>query len=590
MARNFTEKELYDLLLTQYDSAIAKGFLTSIDDLRSQADVDRLVAAIKSRDIGSALASLHIQETAFEPLAEQIRLGFTDSGSLAVNYMPDILDANGQLAAVVRFSARNPRAEEWLRDKSSELITSIVNDQKVAIRQALVAGLAKGDNPTTTSIDIVGRVDQKTGLRAGGIIGLTAQQEGYVRNARTELESGIVAKLKNYLTRNLRDHRFDGVVDKAIAAEKPVSEDNILAMEKNYRNRLLKMRGDMIGRTESLTALRAGKYEAYNQAIETGGLQGTAIKRIWRSAGDNRVRDSHIEMDGTEVEGMVEPFTSVVSGDQLLFPGDTSLGAGADEVIGCRCDVDYQADFLAAIGKEISNTGGVTFEVAPDPNDKEATAKWNALTPEQKQAISEKVAQQIVPKALNALGATGELINHMGGYQGATNPSMTLRVFEADKVVPAAQVLGYALSQDSMMVISPTEVAHTDQTGMIDVKIGNADPASVYDRLYSTIKNDQGEPMVSGHTTENGLMSIMNDTGLSNEAYAQRIHDALGGEYDIDTRYLYAGFIGKDDYFGEDSTSSSGNSTSGETSIRETSDNLRSEATKDIKDLVDAAE
>jgi hypothetical protein len=39
-----------------------------------------------------------------------------------------------------------------------------------------------------------------------------------------------------------------------------------------------------------------------------------------------------------------EPFESP-TGAKLLFPGDSSLGAGAAEIVHCRCRVSYNVNF-----------------------------------------------------------------------------------------------------------------------------------------------------------------------------------------------------------------------------------------------------
>ena len=49
-------------------------------------------------------------------------------------------------------------------------------------------------------------------------------------------------------------------------------------------------------------------------------------------------------MNGQVVQGLDTPFVSP-SGAMLRYPGDTSMGAGADEVAGCRCDDDLRIDF-----------------------------------------------------------------------------------------------------------------------------------------------------------------------------------------------------------------------------------------------------
>jgi hypothetical protein len=64
------------------------------------------------------------------------------------------------------------------------------------------------------------------------------------------------------------------------------------------------------------------------------------IKKVWVTVGDNRVRMSHVLADG-QVQNSGDPF--IVQGQRLMQPGDTSLGATADNVINCRCSAQYLA-------------------------------------------------------------------------------------------------------------------------------------------------------------------------------------------------------------------------------------------------------
>lgn len=65
--------------------------------------------------------------------------------------------------------------------------------------------------------------------------------------------------------------------------------------------------------------------------------QGYTRKR-WNTQRDERVRTTHVMADGQEV-GIDEPFT--VGTSEMMFPCDASLGATADEIINCRCVVEY---------------------------------------------------------------------------------------------------------------------------------------------------------------------------------------------------------------------------------------------------------
>ena len=63
-------------------------------------------------------------------------------------------------------------------------------------------------------------------------------------------------------------------------------------------------------------------------------LKGKQTTHTWQSMEDDRVRPTHVEADGQTVP-IEEPFK--VGKYMLMYPGDSSLGAGEEEIILCRC-------------------------------------------------------------------------------------------------------------------------------------------------------------------------------------------------------------------------------------------------------------
>lgn len=216
------------------------------------------------------------------------------------------------------------------------------------MRAVLDAGMIEGRAPRDTALDIVGRLNRATGKREGGILGLNSAQTDAVIRARAELLSGDTAQLRNYLTRARRDKRFDRLVMQAIRDGKPVAKSDVDRITARYKDRLLQLRGEMIARTETLASLNAGKEESIRQLVDTGKVQRSAIKKIWRATGDDRTRDSHLALNGVEV-GLDEPFISPLTGAQMMHPHDTSRGAPASETIACRCFYEIKIDYFAAL-------------------------------------------------------------------------------------------------------------------------------------------------------------------------------------------------------------------------------------------------
>lgn len=341
MATPSAQQQLFEKLLDRFGPEIAAAFQEAVEDLRTAAEIQRLATAIEAKNLMAAMEALHLDAAAYGPLQDALQRAFTEGGQLGVGSIPARSPEGAAL--IVRFNARNLEAEAWLRNHSSELVTRIMEDQRTAVRTALEDGMRRGVNPRSVALDIVGRVNRATGKREGGVLGLSAPQERAVARAADELASGDPEALKNYLTRARRDKRFDRTVQKAIRDETPVPAETVTKALTAYQRRLLQLRGEMIGRTEAMTALHAAQHEALKQAVASGQIQAAQVRRTWRSAGDLRVRHTHAALDGDTV-GLEERFRSP-SGARLLFPGDPT--APAAEIIGCRCAVSVRVDWLA---------------------------------------------------------------------------------------------------------------------------------------------------------------------------------------------------------------------------------------------------
>ncbi len=65
------------------------------------------------------------------------------------------------------------------------------------------------------------------------------------------------------------------------------------------------------------------------------------LTKSWISVGDDATRPNHAQLNLVNPIPFETPFT--LGQQQVLFPGDTSLGAQADEIVNCRCMVGYQS-------------------------------------------------------------------------------------------------------------------------------------------------------------------------------------------------------------------------------------------------------
>lgn len=335
------EERLYEELEARFGKRIADGFRESIEELARAADVERAITALLVGDIEAALAAMHIDAAAYGPFADAIRDTFHAGGQFAVSGLPALTDAAGA-ALVIRYNARALSAERWLREHSGQLITRIVEEQRQAIRASLTSTLEAGRNPRAAIPGIVGRYDPRTRSRVGGIIGLTVPQERWVEGARSELVSDDPADLRAYLSRQARDKTYDRAVNRAIRDGRRLPADVASKALAGYKSGLLRVRGETIARTELLTSLNAGRFQAYRQAVDDGQLDPLSVTKVWRDSRDGRVRDSHLMLNG-ESARLLDPFISP-TGSRMMHPGDTSLGARGRDVINCRCRFEVRID------------------------------------------------------------------------------------------------------------------------------------------------------------------------------------------------------------------------------------------------------
>jgi len=337
-------RDIIEELLATYDERLRLAFLSAVDDIRNAIILRVIVERLEKGDVAGAIEAMHLDADAFAKLELAIAEAYNAGGAATVENLPWVTDPEGN-RVVFRFGVRNPEAEAWLRDHSSTLVTRIVDDQREAIRTALTEGLSVGQNPRQTALDVVGRVSRATNRREGGVIGLTTAQARYVARARQELLSGEPDQLRNYLTRGRRDKRFDRTVTASLRSGKPITAEIVNRIVGRYSDRLLELRGEMLARTETMTALGKSRDDAIRQQIAAGKIVVEDVTKVWRSAGDSRVRHTHRIFSGKIAP--MDGFFQSPSGATLRYPGDPQ--APASETVGCRCWMEYKIDYFASV-------------------------------------------------------------------------------------------------------------------------------------------------------------------------------------------------------------------------------------------------
>jgi len=318
-----------------------RAFEQAVQQIRDDAVIKDIEARLEQGDVDGVLRMLGISAAAFEPMQEALRQAYRTGGKTGAEQVGSIPTEDG--AVTMRFDIRNSRAEQWIQRESSRLITEVVEDQKEMVRERMQDAIAQGRNPRSSALDLVGRIDQRTRKRVGGFIGTTRRQAEWSARARDQLENLD----SDYFQRELRDKRFDGRIRRAIEEGEPLDQKTIDRAITQMQARTQRYRGETIARTESINALRAGQHESLEQAMDEGDLNPDDVTRTWDATLGSRTRDQHRSMDGqTRPRG--EPFTAP-DGSRLMYPGDTSLGATAANIINCRCRERVTVDFAGEV-------------------------------------------------------------------------------------------------------------------------------------------------------------------------------------------------------------------------------------------------
>ncbi|WP_105436415.1 head morphogenesis protein [Neorhizobium tomejilense] len=337
----------YDELLAQYEPKVAAAFREAIEAIRSSVVLKTIVERLERGDIAGAVAAVQFEPVAFAALEMSLREAFNAGGINMAKSFPTLVAPDGT-RVLFQFGVRNLEAERLIREQSSTLVTNITEDQRLALRTAFEAGLSQGRNPTSTALDVIGRVNRVTGRREGGAIGLTSRQVEFITRARENLMSGDVDGMRSYLDLKTRDRRFDRTVAKAIREGRSVDAAMVGKIIGRLSDKNLQLRGEMIGLEETRTALFSVRDNAVRQQIDAGKITAAEVTKKWKHSGSEHPRLQHLQLAAQSREAGVPidmPFIAP-DGTALMYPHDPK--APARHRIGCKCRMEYAIDYIAA--------------------------------------------------------------------------------------------------------------------------------------------------------------------------------------------------------------------------------------------------
>jgi len=284
---------------------VRKSFLTAVEKLKGSVRMGQLRTALLRSDVNAVFQILGLAEAVqqtfegmgFTPeelsMQEAIAQTFQDGANAAMKKLPK------KIGTDVRFDLMNPKSVEILRAYEFELIRDITQETVEGIRDVVLRAFQEGGHP----------YEQAREIR--DVIGLTARQEQAVDNFRRALESGVPQDMRRALERELRDHRFDPTLLRALSSEQRLPRARIDQMVARYRERYLKHRAEVIARTETIRAANLGQQALWRQAVDQG-LIPPGAERVWITAGDERTCDFCGPLDGMTV-GLEDYFSSAAN-------------------------------------------------------------------------------------------------------------------------------------------------------------------------------------------------------------------------------------------------------------------------------------
>lgn len=279
-----------------------RAFERALEQVRSALDLEQVIEAVRTGHLNAGLDALR---DAARPALNTIRGGIAEAVQLAgAAYMRTEVPKFLQ----VEFSIGLPEAAEVMKTLDLSILPELSKGMEDGFRQAMRMGLELGQNP------------RETAVMARQFVGFTEYDVRIIQSFELQLR-GDPARV---LGRTLRDHRFDGTVQKAIDG-KALTESQISTMRSAYVQRLHNWRAETWSRSTTLDAARQSQLAAWKQIAVDSVVPADRFVKTWITTLDGRERDEHHAMHGTTIP--LDELYNVDGG--VMVPGQNAFN--------CRC-------------------------------------------------------------------------------------------------------------------------------------------------------------------------------------------------------------------------------------------------------------
>lgn len=363
MARTPSLSEQLAELIRRDTLAAQVAFLDSVADMRRGVDMAALRRAITAQSDAEAIAALNIDGAELDVFANVLRQSYNEAGRVTAASLPQPpRDRSPPLPPqpppgsppgtpagdptggkiVFRWSVQDPASLAIIDKQAADLVTRVTDETRQVVRTAISDGFQKGEHPDAIARRIAGTTNRVTGLREGGVIGLSAPQERYVASMRERLKSGSQVDLEAVLGMQRRDKRFDATIRKAIETGGKITDAMIEKMTSRYTERLVALRAETIARAETGQSVMAARHREFQRGLAQTGYPEEAVTKTWRHSAQDDGRPQHAAMHNKTVQGMTAEFV-LPDGTRMQHPLD--IAGGAKHNANCRCTASYKIDY-----------------------------------------------------------------------------------------------------------------------------------------------------------------------------------------------------------------------------------------------------
>lgn len=272
-----------------------------------------------------------------------------------------------------------------------------------------------------------------------------------------------------------------------------------------------------------------------------------AMEGMWRdSAAGNltaqQVRDRIIELAGGQTKDPTTGFRP------LFWEGSPYNSDQGPTYVGASRDLAVQVE-QSRKARGVVPPPQLSVEVAPNPNDAEATQRWTKLPAGLRSEVSHRVLMQVLPLVFTEVGTLGQSVETVGGFGDKVNPSFRVTLSSPQQTMLAGRILGELLNQQSIMVTSRDPMVGTQQADLVQIELppgfASSDANSIYALLRDAIRSESRESLIQGFTADGEFMDIVwsaDDvarTGVSSMQLGELVHATLPN-LDVRVASIYA--------------------------------------------------